>query len=408
MSANRGVLRRNRHEVYGLGAVLVLVLVAVLVVAGYLHVFTPSVSATVRTDRAGLLVLPEADVAMNDVRVGRISAVRYDAASDGALIDVEIDPEMADVIPAGVTAQLISPTVFGPKYVDLVAPASPSGGSPGITAGSVIEAARVQTEANTAFEILITVLRTVEPSKINTGLGALSIALNGRGDRLGQALSDLNTYLERINPSIPTLQRDIEMLGPVLDAYADASPDLIALIDDLTTTSATLVEEQAGVDAVLSSFGAFADDIDLVLRENGPGLANTLDVLNPTTALLARYAPVLPCTFESLNVLRKVTEPAFGGAQPGLRSHTTFQPGEDPYVIEENLPTLGVDEPGCYGGVPEPGEIPEHVRFDDGSPALDVRDRPLTAGDTPLAVLLFGDELGPTVQERIEQAGGPR
>jgi phospholipid/cholesterol/gamma-HCH transport system substrate-binding protein len=397
------MLSRHRHEVYGVVSILALGLVAVVVVASYLHVFTPSVSVTLRADRAGLLLLPEADVAMHDVRVGRISAVRSDGA-DGALIDLEIDADKADLIPADVTARLDAPTVFGPKYVDLVPPPTPSTRT--IADGDVIERADVQVEVNTVFDNLMTVLQTVEPVKINAGLGALSTALNGRGDTLGQSLVDLNAYLERLNPSIPTLQRDLESLAPVVDTYADAAPDILALLGNATTTSTTLVERESDVDAVTTSLGGFSDDIATVFRENSDELGHTLDVLNPTTALLRRYAPVMPCTFASLNYLRKVLLPTFGGSQPGLRSLTTFEPGEEGYKPDENLPKLGVDAPGCYGGIPEPGEIPAHVSFDDGSPRLDTRNQPVGPGDKPFALIVGGNEMGPTIMERFRQGPG--
>lgn len=388
-----------RHEMTGLAAVGVLLLGAVLVVASYLHVFDPGVSATVQTDRAGLLMLPDADVSMRDVRVGRVSDVRPDG-NGGALVQVALDPATIDMIPANVTARIISPTVFGPKFVDLVPPPAPEPRT--IEAGAVVPASSVQTEANIVFDNLNRLLTTVDPAKVNTALGALSTSLNGRGDELGASLVRFNDYLERINPSLPALQRDLQAAAPVLDTYADASPDLLALLRNATTTAGTVVDEQAGIDATLASLSMFSTDVSGVLEANTDSLDRTLKTLRPTTAVLERYAPVLPCTAASLNHLRALLEPSFGGAQPGLRSLTTFQPGEDGYT-SQNAPKLGVDQPNCGPGIPRPGEIPRHTYFDDGSPRLDTRDAGIEVRD-PLATLVGGVDLGPTIAERLGQA----
>ncbi|MEU9823380.1 MCE family protein [Pseudonocardia alni] len=387
----------TRHEVRGLAAIGVLLLCAALVVASYLDVFTPGVPATVRTDRAGLLMQPDADVALRDVRVGRVSAVEPDG-NGGAVVSLAIDPSKLDLIPGDVTAQIISPTVFGPKYVDLVPPASPS--TTTLAAGAVVPAAAVQTEANLVFDNLNRLLTTIDPAKVNTALGALSTSLNGRGDKLGATLVSFNRYLERINPSLPALQRDLQAAAPVLDTYADVSPQLLDVVRNVTTTGGTIVEKQAGIDATLASLSMFATDVSGVLEANTDGLDRTLKTLRPTTEVLGRYAPTFPCTFDSLNYLQKLLLPTFGGAQPGLRSLTTFQPGEQGYT-PENAPSLGIDQPNCGTGIPAPGTFPRHAFHPDGSPRLDTRDAPVQVRDTPLAVLVGGDELGPTIQERL-------
>lgn len=152
----------------------------------------------------------------------------------------------------------------------------------------------MQTEANIVFDNLNRLLTTVDPAKVNTALGALSTSLNGRGDKLGASLVRFNDYLERINPSLPALQRDLQAAAPVLDTYADASPDLLALLRNATTTAGTVVDEQAGIDATLASLSMFSTDVSGVLEANTDSLDRTLKTLRPTTAVLERYARCCP------------------------------------------------------------------------------------------------------------------
>lgn len=386
-----GVLRRHRHEAYGVLTVLALVIIVALVIAAYMQVFTPLVTVTLKSERSGLLLQRDSDVTMRSVTIGKVGAVEPDGPS-GAAVQVLIDAEQVDFVPANVQGQITAPTLFGPKIVDLVPPPAPTARR--ISTGDVISAPQVQVEANVVFDNLIVLLQTIEPAKLNSALGALSTSLQGRGDQLGDYAADLNQYLQRLNASLPTLRSDLAMAPGVIDTFADVSPELLRIVGNLTTTSNTIVEEQPALDAFILSFTRFSGRAQSFLEQNDRGLVETLDVLRPTTALLQRYSPMFPCLFNTFNVARQYTERAFGGTVPGLHTLTTFLPGQEPYRYPENLPRLGIDSPGCYGGAPEPGFVPRHTFFPDGSPRLDTRDNPPTIGDTPLTVLLFGDSAG--------------
>ncbi|MGV0803634.1 MCE family protein, partial [Mycolicibacterium elephantis] len=78
-------------------------------------------------------------------------------------------------------------------------------------------------------------------AKLNETLGALASGLSGRGEKFGQTLSDLDAMLAKINPSLDSLSHDIAVLPEVLDAYADAGPDLVAIADSSTRLSDTIV-----------------------------------------------------------------------------------------------------------------------------------------------------------------------
>ncbi len=90
--------------------------------------------------------------------------------------------------------------MFGSKFVDLVPPVDPSGQS--LRAEQVIRGNHVTVEINTVFEQLVSVLHEVEPAKLNQTLGAIAKSLNGRGDKFGQTLVDLDAALTKLNPSL--------------------------------------------------------------------------------------------------------------------------------------------------------------------------------------------------------------
>ena len=58
--------------------------------------------------------------------------------------------------------------------------------------------------------------------------------VDGRGEQVGQTITDLNAYLEEINPQIETLQRDLAKGSRVANLYADVTPELMRLLDSGT------------------------------------------------------------------------------------------------------------------------------------------------------------------------------
>ncbi len=149
-----------------------------------------------------------------------------EALPDGrAVLHLAMDPAQLQQIPANVEVDIASTTVFGAKYVQLIDPADPS--PQPMVPGQVLDASRVTVEVNTVFEQLTAVLSTIDPAKLNQTLGAIASAVNGRGESIGQMLVDLDTYLATLEPGLPALSHDLATAPAVLNAYADAAPDLL-------------------------------------------------------------------------------------------------------------------------------------------------------------------------------------
>ena len=109
------------------------------------------------------------------------------------------------------TARIEPKTLFGEKYVALQIPEQPA--TDHIQAGDTIKRSVVATEVEETLNDLYPLLRTVQPAELNKTLTALATALEGRGDRLGENLVTLDSYLKRINPQIPALVEDLRLLS---------------------------------------------------------------------------------------------------------------------------------------------------------------------------------------------------
>ena len=119
-------------------------------------------------------------------------------------------------------------TLFGEKYVELEIP--PDASSRPIEAGDVIEQSKVSIEVEKVLNDTYPLLTAVEPVKLSYTLNALSTALEGRGDRLGENLVRLDSYLKQLNPLVPSIVRDLQVagegVGPVSRRVAGSGGDV--------------------------------------------------------------------------------------------------------------------------------------------------------------------------------------
>jgi virulence factor Mce-like protein len=332
----------------GSGAVLVVAAIVVLSVGLFRGSFTRTVPVTVVSDRAGLVMNPDARVKLHGAEVGNVESI--EARPDGtAVLHLAIDPSRMELIPGNVGVDITSSTVFGAKFVELVPPERPSDQS--LRAGQVIQGQHVTVEINTIFQQLVSVLDKIEPVKLNETLGALSAGISGRGDRLGQTLVDLDSLLVKLDPSLSNLSHEIAVAPEVLNAYADATPDLLATVRNSTEISDTLVDTQDDLDSLLVSTIGLADIGDEVLSSNRQGITDMLRLLVPTTDLTNQYNHALNCGLAGMVPLAMGPPPPV----PGVLLLDSFVLGRERYRYPQNLPKVAASGGPQCAGLPDVG-----------------------------------------------------
>lgn len=355
-------MRVLRLRLYGVVFLAVLALLLSLAVAVYQQAFTPVVRVTLEADSLGNQLDPRADVKLRGLLVGEVRAVRADG--EKATLDIALKPEHVAHIPADVHARLLPKTLFGEKYVDLVAPRGASARA--IRAGDVItqDRTKVGIELQQLLNDLLPLLRTVQPGKLNATLSAFSTALEGRGDRIGDNLVRVEDYLRRLNPHMPSLKEDIARFADVAEVYGDAAPDLMKILRNTVTTSRTLVEKREQLAAALTATTGVAGTADEFLDDNGDRLITLGRVSRPTLDLFARYSPEYPCLLEGLVRQEEAAEEAFRGGKMRItlevvRQRPAYEPGEEPRYGERS-------GPDCRG-LPHPRVPAPPTKLNDGT-----------------------------------------
>jgi phospholipid/cholesterol/gamma-HCH transport system substrate-binding protein len=377
----------------GLAALVAIVAVVALAIGLFRGSFTETVPVTVVSERAGLVMNPDAKVKMRGVEVGKVASIS--TKPDGsAVLKLDMNPSQLHLIPSNVDVDITSTTVFGAKYVELVPPKDPS--SQKLHGGQVIEGQHVTTEINTVFQRLVTVLDKIDPAKLNETLGAVATAFDGRGEKLGRTLEDFNAFLAKINPSLPNLAHDIEASVSAFSAYGDAAPDLVATFENSISLSNSIVDEQQNLDEFLISSIGLADIGNEVIGGNRQALSDTLRVLVPTTTLAGEYHETLGCSI--------------GGLVPFVRginqySHILFNAsltmGTERYRYPEDLPKVAATTGGrsfCRElGLPNvPPEFrPPYLVADTGTNPFKYGNQGILLNSDGLKQWLFGPIPGP-------------
>src|SRR5680860_737927 len=282
----------------GVAMVVVIVLLIGLSVAVYQKVFKSVVMVTVQAGNAGLQLAEFGDVRINGVLVGQVRDIEQ--TGDEAVIQLALEPDEADSIPANVNVEILPTTLFGQKYISLSAPEDASEES--IAEGDVIPSDRVSTavELNRVLNQLFPLLRAVRPVDLNQTLSALATALNGRGAEIGRSLDNLDSYLTTINEHIPAFEEDIRLLADVAETYDMAIPDFVRLLRNTTVTSRTVLEKQQQLSAFFQDVAGVSDTASRVLGANEDSLIRFGQVTRPVLRVLDVYAPEYPCLLKGV------------------------------------------------------------------------------------------------------------
>lgn len=373
------------RSVAGLAMVAAATVVTAMALTAFRGDFDDSVTVTVLSPRAGLVMNPDAKVQFHGVQVGKVAAIEERPGGMAAL-RLAIEPARLQSIPANAVADIAATTVFGAKSVQLQVPPDPS--PQPLHAGQVLQAGQVMIEINTVFEQLVSVLATIQPEKLNQTLGAIAAATGGNGGQVGRMLVGLNSFLAQLNPRMPAINHHLESLPEVLRSYADAAPALITLAEDATTLGTTLVDEQQNLDAMLLGAIGLADVGEQVLQDNRRPLTDALTFLAPTTELTNRYNEALRCALKGITLMS--TNPPLN--EPGVEVLAGFMWGQERYRYPENIPKVAATGgPQCTDLPDVPYQkVPPFVVTDVGANPWSYNNPGIVLNADGLKQILFG------------------
>jgi phospholipid/cholesterol/gamma-HCH transport system substrate-binding protein len=314
----------------------------------------PYASVTLISERAGLVMEPYAKVKYRGVQVGRVASIQ---PNNPVTLRLQLDRGQLKYIPANVAAQITAPTAFGSKFVELVAPADPS--PKRLTAGTVLRSRNVSIEVNTVFQNLVGVLNQVDTAKLSAVLSALAEGVRGKGQALGDTITDLNQVLLAINPRNELIRADYRSLKAFSDALSATASDIVTVLDAASTTSFTISTNKKSLDSLLLNAIGFSDSGINLIGTSRNNLVKGINGLEPTTRLLMKYNPMITCTLVGGKIVLETGLVDATGGRNGksLEADSGVYLGDDVYTYPDNLPVLG--QKGGPGGAPSCGSLPD-------------------------------------------------
>jgi phospholipid/cholesterol/gamma-HCH transport system substrate-binding protein len=312
----------------------------------YTAAFTPVDTVTVTSPRAGLVMDLDAKVKYRGIQIGQVKGIEL--LGKDAKLTLAIDSSQLRYIPDNAKVRIGGTTVFGAKAVEFLPPENPSGDS--LRPGAQVKASEVQLEVNTLFQTLTDVLHKVNPVDLNATLSALGEGLRGNGDDLGATLAGLNTYLDQLNPKLPTLQQDFQRTAVVGNIYADAAPDLVRVFDSVPKIAKTVVDEKDNLNATLLAATGLANNGTATLQPGAEDFIAAIQRFRAPLKVLGDYSPELGCIFTGTAKAVDTFAPVIGGIRPGLFVASNFLPGAPAYTFPESLPMVNASGgPNCRG-----------------------------------------------------------
>ncbi|WP_430333838.1 MCE family protein [Rhodococcus sp. ACT016] len=342
-----------RRRILGLVFFLVLALFVGGTIASYNKTFKSVVEVDLVTDSVGNALPRNADVKVRGLIVGEVRGASTD---DGKVTSVmAIEPDKAELIPSNATARLLPKTLFGERYVDLVIPENPSPNP--IQAGGTIyqDASGNAVELGKMLDGLLPLLQAIPPESLASTLGALSQALDGRGEQLGVTLDQLDTIFAGVNTRMPDLTAGLQSFATFTQTYSDAAPQLIDALDNLRTTNATVVQERSSVDALMASVTSTGSSTADLLTTNRDSLISIAADSREALEILARFSGTFSCTFKNFaDVMRRSGAITGEGSDlPGARATIELVNPRGRYLPNQDEPRL-IDTrgPRCYDPPP--------------------------------------------------------
>jgi phospholipid/cholesterol/gamma-HCH transport system substrate-binding protein len=250
---------------------------------------------------------PNSRVRVNDVTVG--SVTRIERQDWHALVTMKLNRDV--VLPANATASLGQTSLLGSLHIELAAPTDAP------PAGRLHEGSLIPLSAGKAYPSTEQTLAAASVLLNNGGLGqiqditrALSTAFAGREGDLRSLLSQLDTFIGRVNDQTNDIIRATDSLNRLVGQFAAQKPIIDKGLDTIPAALEVLNNERDNLIDAVTELGRFsalaADSVDQTkgslvqeLRDLGPVLESLGDAGTSITRSL-NLITTFPFTKDSL------------------------------------------------------------------------------------------------------------
>jgi phospholipid/cholesterol/gamma-HCH transport system substrate-binding protein len=243
-------------------------------------------------DVTGLLV--DDNVKVAGVVVGKVTSIRPDAGR--ALVTFRVDDD-APPLPADSSAAIRWRNLIGQRYLYVLPGDDPVRV---LQDGDRIEDTTSVIDLGELFNRLGPIVGAIDPAQVNTFLDAVTEALDGREDRLGDAIEDLAVLAQGLAGRDEAIGRLLDNLQVVAETVNRRDEQIATLLENLTVLSTTFADNTAILDGALVELTRLSVNLEGFLDANAAELESLLGNLAQVTGTVRGSLPELDATLANI------------------------------------------------------------------------------------------------------------
>jgi len=252
--------------------------------------------------------LPQrSDVKYHGVLVGMVDSVTPGADGNPNFVHIDLKPEYAQSIPAGVTARVVPSNVFAVSSVQLVdrGPGAAIRAGAHIPEDTELPTVLFQTTISKLRDVLAATGRGREDKTVGI-LAAVNAATDGKRTELLSAGGQLNRLIDQVDSIVATDPEAPTTVSALIDATRGlqaTAPELVDSLHQAVEPMQTLVEQQAQLDALISGGVRTLGTTNTALNNHADRLVKITSELTPVMGVLAQTSHNFVPAFVKLNTL---------------------------------------------------------------------------------------------------------
>ena len=216
-------------------------------------------------------LLPNDNVKIAGVVVGKVTDVAIDKGK--AKVTMAVDDRYK--LSTDSAASIRWRNLLGQRYVYLY----PGSESTVLGDGDAVERTKSVIDLGELFNRLGPIVAAIDPAQVNTFLDAITEALDGNEQRVGQIIEDLGTLMGGLGERDQAIGELVEDLDRVAQTVNDRDAQIATVLDNLVAISATFSANTDVVDAAITDLGAVSRDAGALLNANRGQIDGSLESL---------------------------------------------------------------------------------------------------------------------------------
>lgn len=255
-------------------------------------------------------LVPQSTVKVNDVSVGKVTAVNLKTTSVGCPVGLPVPCQVADVtvqipnntdLPANAQALIRQTSLLGEKFVSLCTPGTSDcvAGTPSSTklannATITLRNSGTNPEVEQVLEALGGLLSGGGVGQLKVISEQLNQAIGGKESQVRDVLTRLHYFMGQLSNSKSQIVAAVDNLNRLAVSLKQQDPTIVATLNDIPSALASVNNQRADLVRMLTALNKLSNVGVNVIQQSKAATINSLTDLAPVLSQLAAAGDNLP------------------------------------------------------------------------------------------------------------------